>query len=368
MSVAGERRHGSAIAQRGFAVTHQRPPPLDPVPDRLEAVLDPAWLSSALADLPPSYRVTDVVVEEISTTVASKIRFRVRAEGPEGEDCERAYCVKGHFDGGNLNSLGGETRFYRELAPLLDMRTPQAHYTGIDTARGRCLIVMDDVIAQGGRFLSAHEAYPIDMARQTLCQLARLHAATWRDEGAPVPDWLAPRMRQMVEGFPTPVLHELLNDGRGPDLPDVLRDAETLKEAVVSLSVVPPVCVIHGDTHSGNVYVDRFGQPGWLDWQVVQSGHWATDVSYHLATSLAVDDRRAHEEELLRGYLEELGHAGVAPPAWGEAWEHYRRHFPWGYFLWAITRISSREVVLIHIPRIAAAMEDHDTLGLLGVI
>jgi hypothetical protein len=33
-----------------------------------------------------------------------------------------------------------------------------------------------------------------------------------------------------------------------------------------------------------------------------------------------------------------------------------------------ITRISSRAVVLIHIPRLAAALTDHDTFRRLGVI
>jgi hypothetical protein len=36
--------------------------------------------------------------------------------------------------------------------------------------------------------------------------------------------------------------------------------------------------------------------------------------------------------------------------------------------LWVITRVSSRAVVLIHIPRLAAALTDHDTFRRLGVI
>ena len=99
---------------------------------------------------------------------------------------------------------------------------------------------------------------------------------------------------------------------------------------------------MHGDTHSGNAYLDRAGRACWLDWQVVHVGHWATDVSYHIATSLDVEDRRTYEGEVLRHYLSELAAGGVEPPTWEEAWEQYTLLFPYGYFLWAITRISSR--------------------------
>jgi aminoglycoside phosphotransferase (APT) family kinase protein len=131
---------------------------------------------------------------------------------------------------------------------------------------------------------------------------------------------------------------------------------------------MPPTCVIHGDTHSGNVYLDGDGRACLLDWQNVQRGWWATDVAYHLATTLEVGDRRAYEADLLRHYLHELASSGAPAPDFDEAWEQYISGFAYGYFLWVITRISSRAVVLIHIPRLAAALTDHDTYRRLGVI
>lgn len=349
-------------------------PVTEAVPRDLEGVLDPDWLTTALGDLPDGFRVTSVREEDGFKTVATKIRIRVEARGPDGPSgarVERAYCIKGHFGEDDRDSLRSETLFYRHLAPVVGVRTPRAHYTGIDEERGRSLIIMDDVIANGGRFLSAHQPYSVALVRESLGQLARLHATTWgsADLAGDAGGWLAPRMRAMMDMYPASYLQELLNDGRGPGLPAELLDGANLKEAVYRLAQVAPTNVIHGDTHSGNVYVDRDGVPGWLDWQVTQRGHWATDVSYHLATVMTVEDRRAHEPDLLQHYLGELARAGVPdPPGWDEAWERYRLHFPYGYFLWAITRISSREVVLVHIPRIAAAMDDHQTLRRLGVV
>ena len=69
----------------------------------------------------------------------------------------------------------------------------------------------------------------------------------------------------------------------------------------------------------------------------------------------------------MRHYLDELGSHGVDAPSFEEAWERYTLGFTWGYFLWVITRISSRAVVLLHIPRLGAALTDHDTFRRLGV-
>jgi hypothetical protein len=82
---------------------------------------------------------------------------------------------------------------------------------------------------------------------------------------------------------------------------------------------------------------------------------------------LTGEDRQAHVVDLLRHYLAALErHGGPALP-FDEAWDAYASGFTWGYFLWVITRISSRAVVLEHIPRLGAALTDHDTFARLGV-
>lgn len=341
-------------------------PVLTPVPRHLEELLDPGWLADALADGGSGERVVDVQQVGTTQTLAQKVRLAVTFERPDGSLRTATYCVKGHFDGGP-ETLATETRFYRELRPLLDIRAPRAHYTGVDDEAGRSLVVMDDVVAEGGRFLDAHTPYSLDTCRDSLGQLARLHAATWGDERWAV-DWLKPRVGLLTRSFTTERLQELLDDGRAPDgLPDPLGDASALVAATHEAARMPHTCVVHGDTHSGNVYLDAAGRACWLDWQVAQRGHWATDVSYHIATVLSVEDRRAHEADLLRHYLETLRSLGVTPPAWDEAWSSYRVGFVHGWFLWVITQISSRAVVLVHIPRLAAALTDHDTYRRLGI-
>ena len=334
--------------------------PFDCVPADLATVLDPEWLTIALDDVGPAERVVAVKQVDRSATLAQKILFHVTIEAGDGTRRMVNCCAKGHFDEGPFTLLT-EAHVYRDLRPHIGLRGPRAHYTGIDDSTGRAMIIMDDVLSEGATFLNAFVPYSVSLARDSLSQLARLHAATWDQPAWQARSWLAPALAWMPPLYSTVALQKLLDDGRGADLPPELRDAAQLQAALRRTAEMRGTCVIHGDTHSGNAYLDHVGRACWLDWQITQWGHWSIDVSYHLATVLDIADRRAHEVDLLRHYLEELAANDVRPPPWDEAWARYTTGFSWGYFLWVITTISSRDVVMLHIPRLGAALADHET-------
>jgi hypothetical protein len=338
----------------------------DDIPIDRATILDPGWLAESLELVGAGDRVVAVEAVDSSRTIAEKIRFTVTIEHADGATRTYPLCAKGHFEDG-INSLHTEAAFYRELRPKLEVRAPRAYYTGLDLEARRGLIVMDDILALGGTIGSAHEPYPVETCRDTLGQLALLHASTWGDDASLDVDWLASRIALMADLFPAEGLQALLDDGRGPDLPAELRDAGALKAAMHRTAARPFTCVLHGDTHSGNSYRDAEGRSCWFDWQVAQRGHWSVDIAYHLGTVLTVEDRRAHEADLLRHYLAELARHGAPAPSFDEAWDDYASGFTWGYFLWVITRISSRAVVLVHIPRLGAALADHGTYARLGL-
>jgi len=337
------------------------------VPTTLDAVLDTEWLGKSLADIEEGDRILTVEAVDTSKTLAEKVRFRVEVERADGVRETRAYCVKAHLDGSPGADLLSEAHFYATLAPQLDVRAPRAYYSAVDDAAQQAIVIMDDVVANGGTFMNAFTPYSVRTARDTLGQLAQLHAATWGCAGLTELGWLDPRITGMADIFPVALLQELLDDGRGPDVAPELRSAENVAEAMRRTGAHEITCVIHADPHSGNSYLDADGRACWLDWQIVQRGNWATDIAYHLGTVLTVETRRSHEANLLRHYLVELSAAGAPAPPWDAAWEQYAQSFAYGYFLWVITRISSREVVLVHIPRLAAALTDHNTFRRLGV-
>lgn len=338
------------------------------VPDSVDEALEPTWLSRALSDIGPDERVVSVERVDELATVASKVRFEVAIEGGSGGARRSAYCLKVQQAGPDSGS-GVEAFFYRDLAPRLDVRTPNAYYAGVSDDGSTGMIIMDDIHAIGGRFMTAHEPYTVETTRDSVGQLARLHGATWDGGVSAGLDWLKPGVvAALLEMFPLDMLQGMLDDGRADGLAPELRDAETVVAAVREITGRAATCVIHADTHSGNMYLAGDGRGCWLDWQLVQPGHWATDVAYHLATVLDVETRREHEQALLRHYLASLAEAGGPDLDWEESWDLYRTSFGYGYFLWSITRISSREVVMIHVPRLGAALTDHDSLARLGVV
>jgi Phosphotransferase enzyme family len=342
---------------------------LDPAPLQLATVLSPEWLTDSLTDLDGA-KVVDTSVVETLKTVASKVRFTATVETADGRRADRGYCVKGYFDAETLGGGASEARFYRDLADTITVRRPPCVYVGIDEGTGHSLHIMDDLVVAGCRFLTALTPYTPAEATSTLAALAVLHADTWHQDTLAGTDWLAPRILGIADRFPVDMLQGLLDDGRCDPLPEVVHGAERLTAAVRVLGdrdAADRHCVVHGDTHAGNVYVDPDDNIGIIDWQVVHYGHWALDVAYHVGSVLTIDDRRAHEEELLRGYLDELTRLGGTPPAWDEAWDQYRAHAAWAYYMWGITRFVDRPIILEFIERLGTAVADHDAYGLLGV-
>ena len=67
-----------------------------------------------------------------------------------------------------------------------------------------------------------------------------------------------------------------------------------------------------------------------VDWQTVALGLPARDVAYFLGTSLAVDDRRAHEQALVAAYHGALAGHGVGGYTLDECWDDYRFGLPPG--------------------------------------
>lgn len=343
-----------------------------PAPVDLEEVLAPAWLDAALRTRYPGVRVASVGVVETLTTIATKVRVRVDYEDPGVGPAPDALCVKGYFgpESRSFASLGQvEARFYGEVAPRLDVRVPPCEYVGIDTETGHGLVLMRDLVAQGCRFLTALDPYTVDQAAATLEQLARLHA-TGRASAARDAAWLAPRLVGFLDYVTEARLQAQLDDGRAVTLSPGVRDAARLRAGFGVLAAragATPAVLIHGDAHAGNLYLTADGDPGLIDWQVVQWGPWALDVAYHVGAVLTVADRERHERALLSHYLDAVAIHGGEPPPPGAAWDVYRDAFVYGYFMWAITQRVERPVVEEFVHRLGSAVEAHDSLARLGV-
>lgn len=356
-------------------------PTFDPAPLALEAVLDPAWLGCAQGGPRGPLDVRSVRIVDQFGPSATKVRMELDFGPAVPADTPTAYCLKGFFGDSALGYLESgvqitEAGFYRDCAPHLSMRLAPCAYTGTDPATGAGIIVMHDLIAAGARFLTALEPYSVDQAHSSLDQLARLHGESWGERLDAICPWAKSRVEELsrYERVPPARLTELMRGERGDPLPDALRDGDRIYAALRRLAQRDDAagqCLVHGDAHAGNVFEHAAdssgGGCGIIDWQLLQRAHWSLDAAYHIAAVLTVADRRQHEQDLLRYYLERLAAHGGQPPHWDEAWARYCESVAYGMFLWGITLRVDPPIILEFNRRLGTAVADLDSFGRLGV-
>jgi thiamine kinase-like enzyme len=340
------------------------------VPDTLDEALSPSWLSGALGARFPGIEVTSVEPGPVISRVSTNARFRIDCAGGVPAGLSPHLCVKGYFSevGWMFRHAGEpETCFCRDVADATGVRTLRSVYADVDAESHHGVIITEDVVEQGATFLDALSEYTAEQAAQSLEQLAQLHAGTWCNPAYADAPWLASRMLGYLERRGLKEIRENFAGPIGAGVPDAARDAERLYAAYGKLAAtvpdVAPWSVVHGDAHVGNVFLDGTGRPSFLDWQLVQRGPWYLDVGYHLTSALTVDDRRRHERDLLRHYLDRLAAAGVDAPSWDDAWAGIRRGVLHGFYLWAITLKVDPAITTELLTRLGTAAADNDALA-----
>ncbi len=254
----------------------------------------------------------------------------------------------------------------------LPIESPRAFAAAVDWRRLRYVVVTEDVAALGGRPNDATRPLGPAEVSSGLAGLASLHAAFWGRRLPPSLGFLEPwRLRS---GW---ALISRASLARGMRRLERLGQAQLVRRSTSAavlerqfrrsavLASRAPQTVLHGDPHPGNTYALGEGRTGFYDWQLVRRGSWSHDVGYFLAGSLAVEDRRRHERELLAGYLEALRRAGAEAPGAGEAWDGYRATPAFGLGTWLHTLSAAvfqpEAICFAMIERFAAAYDDLGT-------
>jgi hypothetical protein len=220
-----------------------------------------------------------------------------------------------------------EVRFYAEVAASLDMRIPECHFAGSGDD-GAFLLLLEDLAAKGCVMSDGTWCIPPDLAAGAMEDLASLHVrfaeparlATVRpwvtDRPASAPETTVPILRQVVDGNA-----DVLSAGYVAVAEMYIADPR----ALVALWDEGPHTLIHGDTHIGNLFLDG-DRVGFLDWGLLAVTTPMRDVSYFLSMSMSTDDRRAHERDLLRHYLDVRRSLGGDEITFDQAWEAHRLH------------------------------------------
>jgi hypothetical protein len=220
-----------------------------------------------------------------------------------------------------------EIRFYREAAPRIGGPVAACHLAAWDPNEGWFTLVLEDAApaVQGDQIAGC----TVEEAGLAMRELARIHAPVWDDSALGAADWLnqpplvnGEIVGRLLESFIDRYDARLAPDHRGVVERFVARLDPWLADRQ------PPFSIVHGDYRLDNLL---FGEPGSpkpltvVDWQTVAWGPPLLDASYFLGAGLAVGDRRACEEALVREYYASLLALGVKGFTWEACWEDYRR-------------------------------------------
>lgn len=157
-----------------------------------------------------------------------------------------------------------------------------------------------------------------------------------------------------------------------PQLPEYLMDGTRCNEALDRYYAERNPrfrTLLHGDTHIGNIYFTADDRIGFLDWSAFHFGSCFHDLVYHMTAMLGVEDRRAHEMEILDHYLETLHRLGG--PKFDrhndpEVMIEYRRSFMTNV-IWLICPdgLQSKERVATLCERTVATYDDHKVIDVI---
>ena len=342
--------------------------------------VDSVWLTRALRQRLPNVTVTASEVLDIVLGTSTKIRVRLRAEGEGANVLGETLIVKGGFEEHSPNMAAmyaNETRFYADIQPLIPMPSPKAYFAGTDPNSHQSIVIMEDLRRPGVEFCDPLRPQSFDKIARRMETMAAYHAATWQSPHfAPGGRWadIASRfdgwgLEYMRRYLVPEVWSHYMASPRGAAVSIRFHDLAWMDRALIAIGAIQhrqPQCLIHGDTHLGNLYILEDGTPGYFDAQVARTA-WHHEVSYHIVCAADMADRGTWERQLLEIYLDAMARAGGPRLDREAAWLDYRRSIAWGLFIFLTNevRFQTEAVNTAYASRFGQAALDHELQRLL---
>jgi hypothetical protein len=296
----------------------------------------PEWLTVAMQQRFPGVKITRATIDgqRQGTSTSARFALEYASRGDDGDAPETVY-VKGGFDETMRLRVWGalvqEARFYAELAPDAPINIPAVYFAGIDENVKQGVVVMEDMAARNVRFGHITSGTSVDQVADVLTGQAKLHARFWGDSRlAAYQEWREP-VRAFVRYLYRPAHWDEIRRRPYADLMEqVLPSREfglRAEERNWEINDGKVQTLVHGDCHSGNLFFEADGSPGFMDWQCPCPAVPGYDHAEMIITSLTVEERREHERDLLKHYREELVAAGLEDaPSDDELFLSYRQN------------------------------------------
>jgi len=306
-----------------------------PIPQSPSDV-SPAWLSEALAKSSPGVEVArvEVIDRHSGTTGRAKLRldYAAGARGPETifvklppfSEMQRRLVA--------ATDMGRrEARFYAELAAETPLRVPRCYFAAHGDQPTDYICVLEDLEAAGCTFPKSVEQHARERGGPLIEALARLHAHFWEDPRfAGELSWIAPAMRGDFGAKLVDQARERFARDLPPVFAELCRLFSTHHEPIADLWDEGGATLIHGDTHTGNQFIDG-DRVGLFDWAVISRSPGIRDVAIFLGNSCPPEVRRAEQDGWMRAYRHGLVAGGVDAPELDVLWKRLRLAVLYGW-------------------------------------
>lgn len=230
-----------------------------------------------------------------------------------------------------------EVDFYRYIAPMSCLRTPQAYYLDIDDSGQNFVMLLEDL---GQATVDQVKGAPAEISYQSLMELARYHAQFAPQARNNELGWAIDSASDDYVGINSSIYQMALE----PALKNFSSHftAETRKVAEDLYDKIPPLMqkretagltLIHGDYRLDNMFMGKlppregFPEKGLavVDWQINCIAECGFDLAYHMC-SIDIGTRRKIEEQALRDYHRVLVENGIQGYSFDYFKEQYRRY------------------------------------------
>ncbi|KAI9013707.1 kinase-like domain-containing protein [Hyaloraphidium curvatum] len=341
------------------------PPRIEEYPQKAEDITAD-WLAGVLRANGLDVDVATVSAKAIGTgQISTSYRIAIGYNGEVPKDAPRTLIAKMVSTDPASRQLGltgrnyeREALFYRTIAPMLrraGMRIARCWAAEYAPEREATIVLLEDLAP--GEPGDQIRGCPVAAAELVMKQMAILHATMWETpELWATTSWLGdPR-----EPRDTTAFCQLFADHLWPGFvdrykdrltPDMLalgnRFATMLGTYIARRAGKGPYTMQHVDYRVDNVIFSppgKDGEPEWcytLDWQSPALGLGAVDVGYFLGASLRPEDRRAHQERLLRLWHDEVTRLGVKDYSFEAAWDGFKH----GQFAGMLTAVYAGMLV-----------------------
>jgi hypothetical protein len=366
-------------------------PSTHPLPTSIDA-LTPEWLTAALRE----GGLKDVTVTGAQSTVIGEgvgfigqvARLELTCAPPvAGAPSSIVAKIPSSDPGARMIGVAfglyeREVRFYSELSHQAGLPAPKCYFAAYDAAAGQAVVLLED-LSEGAFGDQVAGATP-GQAEIAVDALGKFHAEWWESPRFADMPWLIPSIEtlrapilMMYEASWRPAI-ERLGHLFTPEMIEVIPEMGKRTMSAFDALATVPLTLGHGDYRPDNIF---FGVPGSgrplvvCDWQGPGKAPGITDIAYFIAGSMEPDDRRAHEDELLRRYHNLLLEGGVRDFSFETLKEQYR-----GYFALTLAGAvvlggnlpdgNERGRIMIEktVQRFVTAMTDLDSLGLLPAL